>query len=58
MGIEPAVGRLLLRCLWAAISAALVTGCMTSRVEESKKCRCQVLRANHARLETVYGTVG
>ncbi len=36
MGIEPAVGRLLLRCLWAAISAALVTGCMTSRVEESK----------------------
>lgn len=23
-----------------------------------KKCRCQVFRANHARLETVYGTVG
>jgi len=24
----------------------------------SKKCRRQVLRANHARLETVYGAVG
>lgn len=58
MGIEPAVGRLLLRCLWAAISAALVTGCMTSRVEESKKGRCQSLRANHARLETIYEAIG
>ncbi|RZZ84946.1 hypothetical protein EA663_14330 [Pseudoxanthomonas winnipegensis] len=24
----------------------------------TKKCRCQVFRANHAGLETVYGTVG
>ena len=36
MGIERAVGNLLPRCLWATVSAALVTGCMTSRVEESK----------------------
>lgn len=27
-------------------------------LKETKKCRCQVFRANHARLETVYGTVG
>ncbi len=24
----------------------------------AKKCRCQVFRVHHARLETVYGTVG
>ncbi|EIU4981780.1 TPA: hypothetical protein NH735_000547 [Pseudomonas aeruginosa] len=31
---------------------------LQKRIEEAKKCRCQVFRANHAGLETVYGTVG
>ncbi|MCO2561616.1 hypothetical protein FA326_21360 [Pseudomonas aeruginosa] len=31
---------------------------LQKRIEEAKKCRCQVLRAKHVRLETIYGTVG
>lgn len=31
---------------------------LQKRIEEAKKFRRQVLRANHAGLETVYGTVG
>ncbi|HBN9824634.1 Uncharacterised protein [Pseudomonas aeruginosa] len=31
---------------------------LQKRIEEAKKFRCQVLRANHAGLEPVYGAVG
>ncbi|MDE5222245.1 hypothetical protein PYX07_30665 [Pseudomonas aeruginosa] len=31
---------------------------LQKRIEEAKKCRCQVFRANQEGLETVYGTVG
>ncbi|HFI2215616.1 hypothetical protein JEZ66_07440 [Pseudomonas aeruginosa] len=31
---------------------------LQKRIEEAKKCRRQVFRANHARLETVCGTAG